>query len=280
MPKLQHFGWIPALVGAIALAFLAACPGPNKTDRKRSQARLDLAKDFLSKGQLDAAEKEAKKALGYDSKSAEGSYLLGMVDYLRAVRVFELLEVQDCLTGVDADALREDFDQYLLEADKYFATALSRSPDEAEAMANRGVVATQLGEFDSAVKYLTEALADPSHLQNVGVARCNLGWAYFRKGDLVNAAKHLRQSLQFQPQMCLASYRLGRVYFARKEWDKAGEKFQEVIAQGCPIQEAYLYSMKTFIEQGTPAEAEKLMEQCVALASKSCVAAQCRSIVP
>ena len=105
MPKSQHFGWATALAVGIVFALLAGCPGPNKVDRKKSLARLDLAKDFLSKGQLDAAENEANKALGYDSKSAEGKYLLGMVDYLRAVRVFQLLEVEDCLTGVDAEAL-------------------------------------------------------------------------------------------------------------------------------------------------------------------------------
>jgi len=280
MPKSQHFGWLIALATGIALSLLAACPGPNKVDRKKSETRLDLAKDFLSKGELEAAEQEAHKAASYNPKSEQAEYLLGMVAYLRAVKVFQLLESEDCLTGVDADALRQDFDRDLVVADQHFAKALQLSPDYAEARANRGVVATQMGEFDTAIEHLTEALGNPARLQNVGVTRSNLGWAYFRKGDLVNAAKHLRQALQFQPKMCLASYRLGRVYFARKEWEKAGEKFQEVIAQSCPIQEAYLFSMKTLVEQGKPEDAEKLVEQCVALAPKSCVAAQCRSIVP
>jgi hypothetical protein len=74
---------------------------------------------------------------------------------------------------------------------------------------------------------------------------------------------------------------MGRVYFARKEWEKAAEKFRKVTDQGCPIQEARLYLMKSIVAMGTPEGVPpEMVEQCVEMAPKSCVAAQCRSIVP
>jgi Tfp pilus assembly protein PilF len=269
-------GWLAC---AAILAALPACPGAAKVDKKKSLTRVELAKDQVGKGQLEGAEVEAQKALRYDPKNEEAHYLLGMVDYLRAVRTFQLLEVEDCLTGVDAEALRAEFDQHLLNADKHFAKAVELAPDFGEPLANRGSVATQLGDYGAAIEYLTRALTMPSRLQNVGLTRANLGWAYFQNGDYVSAAKHLRQALQFQPRMCLGSYRLGRVYFARKEWEKAREKFQEVITHECPIQEAFLFWMKTVKELGTEDINPEHVEQCVAPAPKSCVAAQCRSIV-
>ena len=265
---------------ALVLSSCYSCGG-KKVDTKKSYNRLELAKAFLGKHQLEAAEQEASKSLTYSPKNEEAHLVLGLVDYLHGVDTFRLIEVDDCLTGIDAQALREEFDGHLLAADKHFTRALELAPDYGEALANRGSVAIQLGDFSAAVTHLTTALGLPERLQNIGLTRCNLGWAYFQKGDLVKAAKHLRQCEQFQPNMCVATYRMARVYFARKEWEKALEKLEKVTSESCPIQEAHLYLMKTHIEMGAPESVPPhSVEQCVETAPKSCVATQCRSIVP
>ena len=57
--------------------------------------------------------------------------------------------------------------------------------------------------------------------------------------------------MQFQPNMCVATYRLARVYFAREEWEKAAELFQTVSDDTtCGSQEASYYLMKTRMQQG------------------------------
>ena len=264
----------------VAMGLGAGCWG-RKVDGKKSYTRLQLAKDFLGKHQLDAAEQEGNRSLGHDPRNEEALLVLGLVDYLRAVDTFRLLELDDCLTGIDAESLRDEFDRHLLAADKHFSRAFQLAPDYGEALANRGIVATQMGDHEAAIAHLTEALGLPNRLDNIGLTRCNLGWAYFQQGDMVKAANHLRQCEQFQPDMCVASYRMGRVYFARKEWEKAGEKFRKVTEQSCPIQEAHLFLMKSIVAMGTPeGVSPQMVEQCVEMAPKSCVAAQCRSIVP
>jgi tetratricopeptide (TPR) repeat protein len=261
------------------LLLLAACGSPHtEKDAKRSNDRVAIAKDFLGKGEYEAAENEANKAIGFQPTNEEAWNLRGLSKYLRAVQSYSLLEIDDCLTGVDAEALRKREDDFLAAADADFAKAAELAPGFGEAWANRGLVATLQGDYDAAIKHLTHALEDPARLGDIGIVRSNLGWAYFHKGDLVQAAAELLQADKYRPGLCVPTYRLGRVYFDRKEWEKAAERFQGVSEQAaCRSQEARLYLMKTRIEQGLSDEARAARDACLSMSPKSCVAAQCRS---
>jgi Tfp pilus assembly protein PilF len=271
-----------ALIVCVALAVAlgsgcAACTKPEG-DPKKSDTRLALARDFLSKNELEAAESEANKAIAYMSTNDEAYNIRGLIHYLRGMGTFRLVEIDDCLTGVDAEALRQEMDKQLGEAGADFKKASDLSPDFGEAWSNRGIVANLLEDPDSAITYLDKALGNPARLINPGLTRAHLGWAYFLKGDQVSAAKELRQALQFQPKMCVATYRLGRVYFAREEWEKAAEQFQDVSDQSaCQSQEAALYLMKARLEQGLTDDARAARDACLKLSPRSCAASQCRA---
>jgi Tfp pilus assembly protein PilF len=267
-----------ALVAVAASASCTACGGNGQADKRKSFNRLELAKEMLGQRNFDGAEVEANKAVAFHKGNEEAHNVLGLIDLYRAANVVDLVERDDCLTGVDAEALREEADEHLVNADAHFARASELAPDFGEPLANRGVVAYLLEKYDDAAQYLTKALALPHRLQSIGIVRANLGWAHFLDEDYVSAAKELRQADQFQPGLCLTSYRLGRVYFARKEWEKALSKFQGVTADNCPIQEAHLYLMKTYVELGESDKVEQAHEDCAALFPNSCVASQCRSI--
>jgi len=266
-------------LGLVAV-LASGCPHPEAaSDPKRSTTRLELAKDYLGRAQLEAAEGEARKALEFEGDNVEAYNVLGLVEYVRAVRNFNLLEVEDCLTGVDAEALRQEMDDYLFRADRQFARAVEIDPDYGEAWANRGLVATHLEQFGEAVHYLGLALAHPQRLSNIGLVRAHLGWAYFHQSDNTRAAKELRQAEQFNRGMCVAKYRLGRVYFVRKEWNKALEQFKAIAAdRSCPMQEAQLYLLKTYGALGMNDERSGVLRRCVEMAPKSCVAAECRAL--
>jgi len=141
------------------------------------------------------------------------------------------------------------------------------------------MVAMQLDNLDLAVEYFETALIQRRRLANIGLTRANSGWAQFQLGQHAQAAKELRQALQFQPNMCVARYRLGRVYFARQEWNKALESFAQVAKdQTCGLQEAHLYQLKTLAALGMSSELAAVRVSCTALAPKSCVARECASI--
>jgi type IV pilus assembly protein PilF len=268
-------GGLAALGAAIAL--LGGCARTDG-DPAKSAKRLDIARDALSRGDLDTATAESNRALSFMPGNADAYSIRGLVEVVRAAAVQRLIDVDDCLTGVDADALRKDLDEHLAAADQDFMKASKLAPDFGEAWANRGVVANLQGAHDDAVKLLGQALQFPSRLDNPALTRAHLGWAYFQLGEHVAASKELRQALQFQPGMCVATYRLGRVYFAREEWEKAAEQFQGVTDQSaCGSQEASLYLMRTRIAQGLPEDAKKARDACIQLAPRSCIAAACRT---
>jgi len=115
-------------------------------------------------------------------------------------------------------------------------------------------------------------------LDNPALIRADLGWALFHQRSFVEAAKELREARQFQPKMCVATYRLARVYFAREEWEKAAELFQAASDDpSCGSQEASYYLMKTRMQQGLAAEARVARDACLKLSQHSCIASQCRA---
>lgn len=267
---------VVVFAGFASVLGLAGCPHP--INKEKCAKRLDLAKDALVNGRLDEADAEANKTLACNPNDEEAHNVAGLVHVVRATLTERSLVVDDCLTGVDAEALRGDQDEEYAAAELAFAKATRLAPDYGEAWANRGVTAMALGNVDAAVGHYEEALVHPERLAEPAGTRANLGWAQFQREDYVAAAKELLLSLQFQPSNCFATYRLGRVYFAREEWEKAAEQFQGVTDDSsCRLQESSLYLMKSRIEQGLLADAVVARDVCLKAAPKSCVAAQCRT---
>jgi tetratricopeptide (TPR) repeat protein len=133
-------------------------------------------------------------------------------------------------------------------------------------------------DYAAAQGYLTKALENPLRLENPSLTRADLGWSLFHQKKYVDAAKELRTALQFQPKMCVATYRLGRVYFAREEWEKAAEQFQTASENpSCGSQEASYYLMKTRMQQGLNTDAKAALASCVRFSAQSCIATKCRA---
>jgi tetratricopeptide (TPR) repeat protein len=265
-------------LGLFAICAVAGCATRTETDPAKSATRLDLAKDFLRKHQLEAADTECNRALAFNPTNDEAYNLRGLVAMIRAVDTQRTLEVEACLTGVDAEVTQRDLEGLLHKADKDFASATQISPEYGEAWSNRGVARSLLDDYTVAAEYFTEALANPMRLDSAGLTRAHLGWALFHQTKYVEAAKQLRQAIQFQPNMCVATYRLARVYFAREEWEKAAELFQTTADDpACGSQEATLYLMKTRMQQGLVEDARRARDACLKLSPKSCVASQCRA---
>ena len=261
----------------LLVAALSGCPTPE-ADIAKSEKRLAIAKDFLSKRQLEGAEAETNRALSLNPRNEEAFNLRGLIYMVRAYETKVTLEVESCLTGVDAEATHQDLEKHLKKADEDFAQAVKLTPDYGEAWANRGVVHFLLEDYAPSAEYLTKALENPFRLVNPGLTRANLGWTYFHQDKLVEAAKELRQVKQFDPKMCVATYRLGRVYFARDEWEKAAELFETVSADpSCGSQEASLYLMKTRMQQGLVDDARSARDACLKRSPQSCIASQCRA---
>jgi Tfp pilus assembly protein PilF len=258
---------------------VAGCPGVRtEQNAAKSATRLDLAKDFLRKHQLEAAEAEANRALALSSVNEEAYVVRGLVHIIRAFDAQRTLEIDTCLTGLDAEATQRDLEVNLQKADADFALAAKLTPEYGEAWSNQGVVHNLLEDYATAEQHFRRALENPMRLTSPGLTRAHLGWALFHQRRDVEAAKELRQAVQFQPNMCVATYRLARVYFAREEWEKAAELFQTASDDpSCGSQEAALYLMKTRMHQGLVDDARRARDACLKLSPRSCIASKCRA---
>lgn len=277
-------GFLTILASTLAIGAvvaIAGCGSHTEQNAEKSSKRLAIAKDFLQKNDLEGAEGESNKAIAYNPSNEEAYWVRGLVSFVRAQQTKRTLEIDNCLTGVDAEATAKDLDMFLAKADQDFEKATAVAPDYGEAWANRGVVHTLLDDYATAVTYLKKALENPMRVRDPSLTRANLGWAYFSQDKLVEAAKELRTALQFNPKMCVATYRLARVYFARQEWEKAAESFQAVSDDAsCGSQEASYYLMKTRMQQGLVSEAKNALGACVKISPKSCIATKCRAEGP
>ena len=269
--------WRKAL-GSLVICALIGCPQRDDRDLAKSATRLDLAKDFLRKHQLEAADTECNRALAFNPANDEAYNIRGLVSMVRALDTQRTLEIETCLTGLDAETTQRDLDGFLRKADADFAEAAKLTPEYGEAWSNRGVVHNLLEDYVNAADYLVQALSNPIRLDSPGLTRAHLGWALFHEAKYVEAANELRRAVQFQPNMCVATYRLARVYFAREEWEKAAELFQMTSDDpACGSQEASLYLMKTRMQQGLVDDARRARDACLKISPKSCIASQCRA---
>jgi Tfp pilus assembly protein PilF len=247
-------------------------------DQKKSQDRLDMAKEYLRKHELEAAESECDKALAFNHDNDEAYLVRGLVAMVHTIDTQRTMEIESCLTGIDRDVTEKDLDQALAKADLDFERAVKVTPEYGEAWADRGVVHALEEDYPTATTYFQKALEFPMRLDNPALIRAHLGWALFHENNLVQAAKELREARQFQPKMCVATYRLARVYFARQEWEKAAELFQTASDDpSCGSQEASYYLMKTLLQQGHMVEAKVARDACLKLSPHSCIASQCRA---
>ena len=265
-------------LGLLVFLGVTGCGQHVEHSAEKSSKRLDIAKDFLRKNELEAAEAECNKAIAFNPNNDEAYNVRGLVQMVRAYDTKKTMEIDGCLTGVDAEATDRDLQTFLAKADIDFEQAAAVTPDYGEAWANRGIVHNLQSDYDSAAQYLGKALENPMRLMNPSLTRANLGWSLFNEDKLVAAAKELRTAIQFQPKMCVATYRLGRVYFAREEWEKAAELFQTASEDpSCGSQEASYYLMKTRMQQGLVSEAKTARGACLKISPNSCIATKCRA---
>src|SRR5258706_9845474 len=110
-------------LGLLVICVMAGCPQRDDRDLAKSATRLDLAKDFLRKHQLEAADTECDRALAFSPANDEAYNARGLVAMLRALDTQRTLEGEACLTGVDAEVTQRDLDGFLRKADAAFSAA-------------------------------------------------------------------------------------------------------------------------------------------------------------
>src|SRR6266498_1485566 len=100
-------------LGLLVFLGISGCGQHVEHSAEKSAKRLDIAKDFLRKNELEAAEAECNKALAYNHKNDEAYVVRGLIQMVRAYDTKKTMEIDTCLVGLDADATDRDLQTFL-----------------------------------------------------------------------------------------------------------------------------------------------------------------------
>jgi type IV pilus biogenesis/stability protein PilW len=208
---------------------LSCASTPKPEDIKQAEAHNKIGYAYINKGQLNEASIEFQKALALNPENKETLYNLGYINH--------------------------HFRKYP-EAISYYERTLAIDPDYAEVINNLGVVYTEMGNWDEAIKYFNEALANPKY-RTPAPAYSNLGYAYYKKGDFMNAESATRDALARNPIFPRALYILGMVYIETNREMEAIEEFKKAIGIQPDYMDAHWELAKTYLRRGRKAKALK-----------------------
>lgn len=151
-----------------------------------------------------------------------------------------------------------------LKSEEAFKLALKLQPDYPEVLNNLGVLMNRQDRFNDAIGYLDGALKSNSYVTPEN-AYTNLGYAYFRLGNIPRAKAYHQRALDIVPDFCLAHKNLGDVFAKEKKFPKAVDYYSKALSI-CPLYDESHYKlglalMKTGKKNLAKVELEKLVQR-------------------
>lgn len=273
--------WMVGLTLTGALSVGVACNHTQtKTDTKLSRTHFMMGEDYLKKKMPDSAKRELVRAIELDPENREAQMLLGVIFFLEGLQKANLVDREQCLKGLAAEEQRKVANDDFRRAEEYLKTAVGLSEKEkrieSEGLNYLANVALHFKRYDESISLCKKALDNILYSARQ-FALGTLGWAYYGKGDRVGAARELRQAIFHEPKFCVGRYRLAKVYYDDKSYDKVIEELQKVTEdKSCPIQEAHQLLGLAYLKARQPDQARQQFDQCVKLNPKSCISEECR----
>jgi type IV pilus biogenesis/stability protein PilW len=150
------------------------------------------------------------------------------------------------------------------KSEEAFRKALSLQAQYPEVFNNLGVLLNREEKYGEAIQWFEKALNDETYSTPEN-AYTNMGYAYFKLGNLVKAKAYHQKALDSVPQFCLAAKNLGDVYAKEKNYARAADYFQRAVTN-CPLYQESQYKlglalMKMGQRNVARAQLEKLVER-------------------
>ena len=235
---MKRFGSI--LLMAAGLFLFTGC-GPDQRDIQRAGFHQGLGYNYLQNGDSTSALREFLEAEKLNPKDAQIQFALGMA--LNAKGRY-------------------------LEALDHYKQALVLDPKFTEAHNAMGATYLELSKWDDAIQEFNLVLKDILYLTPFYVLN-NIGWAYYKKGDLPHAIENYGRALGMKPDFGLAQYNLGWAYRDNKQTDQAIFAFTQATILVPNFLDAHFQLAKLYFDTGKKREAQKSFEAVVRLAPQS-----------
>lgn len=225
------------LIFIFVVIILTGCAQDTAFKKRQSQAKLDLGKSLLAQGDLTAGLNELLKAAELDPDNPEAQNELAL-----AYREMNLHS----------------------KAIIHFKRAIQLRADFSEAYNNLGTVYLILEKWDLAINCFKNALRNTVYA-TPHFAHNNLGFAYYKKGELKKAVENYMKAVQLQPAFSRAFHNLGVTYEAMNEWDKAIKAYKESIRYAPEDPRSHFYLGKLYLKLKKPSLAIKKFKETIKL---------------
>jgi protein O-GlcNAc transferase len=140
----------------------------------------------------------------------------------------------------------------LRQAELIYRNILGKRPHDVDALHLLGVLCHQLGDYDSAIKYIKKAIE-----LDAGFAEAynNLGNVIRDKGLIDEAKTYYQKALQIDPNFAIAYNNLGNIYTEEKLSDQAMSSLRKALEINPHFAEAYNNLGRLLTEKGEHNEA-------------------------
>lgn len=242
------------------------CAGGGVSEEmvERSMREYQLAVGLRGEGNTPAAREHVRIALEMDPENAEAILFLGYLD----------VERQD-FSSAERN-LREGI-RLLVEQER-LASAL------AEARNLLGLVLLEQGRNDEALEVLRLSATDAMNV-SPHLAWGNIGLALLRKQDYPGALEALEHAVSVQPRFCVGFARMGEVYVAQENYERAEEALSRALeadptcGSHAGLQNAWRLRGEARAHLGHREDAISDFERCVELGPSTPEGARCQAFL-
>ncbi len=139
------------------------------------------------------------------------------------------------------------------DAEKSFYKALAIQPNHEEALNGLAYIfATREEKLDIALKYAKKAIEINETKPEF---HHTLGWVLFKSGELKSSIQAFKRALELRPKYLIAKYDLGLAYYLTKDYSKALEAFNGVLAINPTHDKASMFKAITLAKTNNAEEA-------------------------
>lgn len=227
----------PVILPIVSCALLLACAAaPTPEMQKEALARMQMGMTYLEQRNIPSAMRELTKASELDRENPEIDVALGL-----------------------AYRTRGDIGK----AEEYFRKALVKRPDYAEAHNNLGIVLSQLGRGDEAIREF-EAAASNVLYPTPEAAYYNMGEEFRRRRDTIKAEEMYRRSIAVNDRYVEAYARLALLQGDRGQREEAARTLEACVAVDPTFAPGWLDLGRAYLSLGRQQEAQTAFRNALA----------------
>ncbi len=143
----------------------------------------------------------------------------------------------------------------------HYQRAIELNPKFSEAHTNLGNLYLDQGRYAEAIPLYEKALSDILY-KSPFIAANNLGWCYYKQGQVQQAIDHIRSALIPNPKFCLGHRNLGVIYSETNQPEKALASFADFVKHCPEVPDARYRYARALLASGNADAAKKEFSAC------------------